>query len=97
VKLRYSVSASNWAAIAVRNIHWESSQTMPKQITGVHLAAYFGLRDTLMALLKKGYRSDIKDTFGRTPTLIPKMLISGPPLWRASLNEHEAVVLLHRH
>jgi hypothetical protein len=50
-----------------------------------------------MALLKKGYRSDIKDTFGRTPTLIPKMLISGPPLWRASLNEHEAVVLLHRH
>jgi ankyrin repeat protein len=36
-------------------------------MTGVHLAAYFGLGDIVTGLLKIGYDPDVKDSDGRTP------------------------------
>ena len=47
-----------------------------------HLAAYFGLRDIIMALLKNGHDPDVKDGYGRTP------------LSQAAREGHEAVVKL---
>jgi hypothetical protein len=36
------------------------SQNVPKQMTGVHLAAYFGLTKTTIALLQRGHDPDVK-------------------------------------
>ena len=63
---------------------WDSnySQRVPRQMTGVHLAAYFGLTGVIMALHKNGHNPDVKDTYGRTPLS-----------WAAE-HGHEAVVKL---
>jgi hypothetical protein len=37
------------------------------RVTGAHLAAYFGLGETMAALLKDGQDPDIKNTYGQTP------------------------------
>jgi ankyrin repeat protein len=58
------------------------SQDVPRQMTGVHLAAYFGLTGEIMALLKNRHNLDVKDTYGRTP------------LWWTAGNGHGAVVKL---
>jgi hypothetical protein len=54
----------------------------PTQMTGVHLAAYFGLAEVTTALLKNGHDPDSKDSNSRTPLS-----------WAAG-NGHEAVVKL---
>jgi hypothetical protein len=54
----------------------------PRHMTRVHIAAYFGLKIVVMALLKKRYDPDSKDSSGRTP------------LSRAAERGHEAVVKL---
>jgi hypothetical protein len=59
-----------------------SSQEVPKQMTGVHLAVYFGLRKEITALLKNRHDLDSKDSHGRTPLL-----------WAAE-EGHEAVAKL---
>jgi ankyrin repeat protein len=51
-------------------------------MTGVHLAAYFGLTGVIMALLKNRHNPDVKDTYDRSP------------LWWAAKNGDEAVVKL---
>jgi ankyrin repeat protein len=77
------VSASSQAMMASNEYrHGDYSQAVPKQMTGVHLAACFGLTQITAALLKKGYQSDYKDSYGRTPLS-----------WAAG-NGHEAVVKL---
>ena len=43
------------------------SQRVPKQMTGLHLVAYFGLTEAMTALLKNEYDLDSKDNNGRTP------------------------------
>ena len=43
------------------------SQRVPRQVTGVHLAAYFGLREVMIALLKNKHDLNLKDTYGQTP------------------------------
>jgi ankyrin repeat protein len=58
------------------------SQVVPKQMIGVHLAAYFGLKEAMIALLKNGHDLDSEDTYGQTPLS-----------WAAE-NGHEAVVKL---
>jgi len=58
------------------------SVRVPGRITGVHLGAYFGLRETIITLLKNGHEPDIKDIYGRTPLS-----------WTAK-NGHESVVKL---
>jgi hypothetical protein len=58
------------------------SQGFPKDIRGLHLAAYFGVVAVVKLLLDKQADVDSKDGDGRTP------------LWWAAENGHEAVVKL---
>lgn len=57
------------------------SQEPPRQVTGLHLAAYFGLENAARLLLDTN-RADMKDSHGRTP------------LSYAADNGHEGVVRL---
>ncbi|KAF2183575.1 ankyrin [Zopfia rhizophila CBS 207.26] len=75
------VSASSQVMMAFKS-YSSYDQRVLKQVTGVHLAAYFGLREAIIALLNSGHDPDIKDTYGWTPLL-----------W-AARNGHEAVVKL---
>ena len=75
------VSACNQAMTASRS-YSGYSQRVPRRITGVHLAAYFGLKNVMMVLLENGHHLDCKDTCSRTP------------LSWAARNGHEAVVKL---
>lgn len=43
------------------------SQRVLKQMTGLHLVAYFGLREVMLALFKYGHDPDTKDSYGQTP------------------------------
>jgi hypothetical protein len=58
------------------------SQRVPKQMKGLHLAAWFGLTEMVGRLIKDGHDPDCKDSYGRTP------------LSRAAAYGHEAVVRL---
>ena len=75
------VSAASQAMMASRK-YSKYSQEVPKQITGVYLAAYFGLSETMIALLGNKHDPDVKDTNSRMP------------LSRAAEKGHEAVVKL---
>lgn len=57
------------------------SQEFPRQMTGLHVVAYFGIEDTARMLLLS-YGPDPKDSHGRTP------------LFLATMNGHEAIVKL---
>lgn len=77
------VEGSSQALMAVKRWpgHTEYSRAIPKEMTGLHLAAYFGVDDAVTDLL--GINSpDSKDSYGRTPLS-----------WAAE-NGHEAVVTL---
>jgi ankyrin repeat protein len=76
------VSSSSQAMMASREYISPYSQRVPRRMTGVHLAAYFGRVETTMALLKNRHDLDSKDTYGRTP------------LSWAAKSGHEAVVKL---
>ncbi|KAF9891451.1 hypothetical protein FE257_003917 [Aspergillus nanangensis] len=58
------------------------SQQAPRELDGLHLAAFFGLKDLVEILLKDGYDASVKDSFGQTPLM-----------WAAE-NGHESVVVL---
>jgi hypothetical protein len=62
------VEALSQALLAVKR--WSSdsdySQRVPRQMTGLHIAAYFGFQKAVNALLG-GQRSDLRDSYGRTP------------------------------
>ena len=76
------VEASSQALTAVKQ--WSGdltySQRGPKQMTGLHLAAYFGVNEAANTLLTHGQSADLKDSYGRTP------------LSYAAAYGHEAVV-----
>jgi len=76
------VNASAQALTAVRG-SWNSrySQDVPKQMVGLHLAAYFGIQEARY-LLQRRQSVDVSDSFGRTPLL-----------WAAAKG-HEAAVQL---
>jgi ankyrin repeat protein len=57
------------------------SQRIPKQMTGLHLAAYFGVDDAVRDLLSSN-SPDLKDSYSRTP------------LSYAAENGHEGIVKL---
>ena len=63
------VSASSQALMAYGAYEGYSgySQRVPRQMIGVHLAAYFGVTGVIMALLQDRYLLDVKDGKGRTP------------------------------
>lgn len=57
------------------------SQRAPKHMTGLHLAAYFGLNKVIAALLKDFFFiADARDSKDQTP------------LWWAAQKGHEAIV-----
>ena len=77
------VEASSQALIAVKR--WPKdvgySQKIPKQMTGLHLAAYFGVNNAVQLLIGSNCL-DSKDSYGRTPLL-----------W-AAIRGHDTVVQL---
>jgi ankyrin repeat protein len=75
------VSASSQVLMAPRSKS-EYTSGEPVQMTGGHLAAYFGLRDTMINLLKGGLDPDVRNNCRRTP------------LSFAAENGYEAVVKL---
>ena len=77
------VEAASQAMIAHQEA-WlaRRSQEVPRRMTGLHLAAYFGVERASNALLSSGHASDPVDSYGRTP------------LSWASQGGHEAVVKL---
>ena len=77
------VEASSQALTAVKlwEGHSEYSQAIPKQITGLHLTAYFGVDNAARVLLGSN-GPDLEDSYGRTPLS-----------WAAERG-HEAVVKL---
>ena len=64
-----NVEASSQGLLATKRHLWHPnySQELPRQITGLHLAAYFGVKEAINALLKKGIQADSNDNNGRTP------------------------------
>ncbi|KAI9765361.1 MAG: hypothetical protein M1840_007441 [Geoglossum simile] len=75
-----SVSAASQAMMAGNHPHY--SQEVPREVTGVHLAAYFGLVETIISILQNGYNLNLQDSYGQTP------------LSWAAQGGHEAVVKL---
>jgi ankyrin repeat protein len=62
------VSASSQAMMVSEKYRYgDYSQEVPRQLTGVHLAACFGLTEMTTKLLRSGYHSDCKDLYHRTP------------------------------
>jgi ankyrin repeat protein len=58
------------------------NQRVSRRMTGLHIAACFGLRESMMALLKNKHNPDLKDVDGRTS------------LYYAAENGHEAALKL---
>ena len=69
-------------AMMVSKSYSDYSQRVPRRMTGVHVAAYFGLSGTIIGLLKNRYSPDLQDSDRRTPLS-----------WAAERG-HEAVVKL---
>jgi peptidoglycan/xylan/chitin deacetylase (PgdA/CDA1 family) len=42
-------------------------QQVPRQMTGLHLAAYFGVKEAANTLLSRWNNADLMDSYGRTP------------------------------
>ncbi|KAF7917816.1 uncharacterized protein EAE97_011954 [Botrytis byssoidea] len=63
------ISSSSQALMAFGSSsgYYGYSQSVPRQMTGTHLAAYFGLREEMIALVRNGHDPDYRDTYGRTP------------------------------
>jgi ankyrin repeat protein len=60
------VSASTQAMMLSGNYRIYG-QRVPKQTTGMHLAAYLGLREVMMVMLQNGHNPNLKDALGRPP------------------------------
>ena len=61
--------AASQALLAIKRYlgHSRYSQEVPRQMTGPHLAAYFGLKEAMVTLLENGHDLNSKDSNGRTP------------------------------
>jgi ankyrin repeat protein len=71
LECKAKVEASIQALIAVKKYlrHSNYSQEVPKQMTGLHLAAYFGVQEATNSLLEHEHvhTLDLRDNYGRTP------------------------------
>ena len=69
LKHEANVSSSYQALMASDQCHGRQgySQEMARQVTGLHLAAYFGLEHAMATLLSSGLRPICKDSRGQTP------------------------------
>jgi hypothetical protein len=77
---RPKIEASSQALIVELSDWRSNSQEFPRQMTGLHLAAYFGIEEAVKNLLQERVESDTKDSWSHTPLS-----------WAAE-NGHEAVV-----
>jgi ankyrin repeat protein len=50
-----------------RRLSWADGQRDSTQMTGLHLAAYFGIERTVIDILQSCKSPDLKDLYGRTP------------------------------
>ncbi|KFY30094.1 hypothetical protein V493_02139 [Pseudogymnoascus sp. VKM F-4281 (FW-2241)] len=84
LQTKAQVEASSQALFARKLYSTDSgySQRFARQMTGLHLAAYFGLKDAVNSSLEIGLAANLKDSYGRTP------------LSWAAKKGHEAVVKL---
>ncbi|CAG1970863.1 unnamed protein product, partial [Fusarium graminearum] len=62
--------------------HSDYSQEVPRGMTGLHLAGFFGVSKAAYTLLRLQHNPDMEDTYRRTP------------LWYAARNGHGAVLRL---
>ncbi|RYC80736.1 hypothetical protein BFJ63_vAg16371 [Fusarium oxysporum f. sp. narcissi] len=78
------VEASSQAMMVMKRYssHTNYSQEVPRNTTGLHLAACFGLKEAVGALMELNHDPNLTDTYSRTT------------LWWASREGHEAVVEL---
>jgi ankyrin repeat protein len=55
-------------ALMVKKGSWKSqhSQDVPKQVRGIHLAAYFGVQEAVHILIQQGQNVDLNDSYGGT-------------------------------
>jgi hypothetical protein len=76
--------AASQALLAIKTYsgHSKYSQEVLRQMTGLHLAAYFGVYEVANTLLKHRQSLDLEDSYSRTP------------LSWAATSGHEAVVKL---
>jgi ankyrin repeat protein len=63
------ISASSQAGMASKD-SVGYSQKVPQQITGLHLAAYFGLSDVILTLIIYGHSPNVTDSYHQTPLLL---------------------------
>jgi ankyrin repeat protein len=69
LKCKPKVEASSQALMAVKRYYSNNlynSQRVPRHMTGLHLAAYFGVQEAVNSLLDSPSK-DPKDSYGRTP------------------------------
>ena len=84
LKSQPKTEAASQALLVNKRHSWHSrySQEAPRQMTGPHLAAYFGLKEAMITLSENGHDLNSKDSNGRTS------------LSWAAKRGHEAVVRL---
>ncbi|RSL93028.1 hypothetical protein CDV31_014881 [Fusarium ambrosium] len=82
MKSKAKAEASSQALMVAEHNLPGYSRNTPRNITGLHLAGFFGSRKAADILLRLGHSPDPKDTYSRTPLLY------------AAQNGHEAVVKL---
>jgi hypothetical protein len=86
------IEASSQALLVAKRWsgHSNYSQKLPRQITGVHVAAYFGVEEAVAELLKAGADANAKDKNGRTPlheassSRVVQLLKAGAEWWPPS-------------
>ncbi|KAG9244697.1 hypothetical protein BJ878DRAFT_549809 [Calycina marina] len=66
-KAQVEESSQALLALKLYSFDFDYSQRIAKQVTGLHLAAYFGLRNIVNRLFEIGLVAHIKDYNGRTP------------------------------
>ncbi|KAL2814424.1 hypothetical protein BJX63DRAFT_442496 [Aspergillus granulosus] len=74
------VLATSRVLMAERYNCYLSFYHTPEGTTGMHLAAYFGLKEAVLALLASGHDHNVQNSWGQTP------------FWWAAVNGHDAVV-----
>ncbi|KAJ9603384.1 hypothetical protein H2200_012162 [Cladophialophora chaetospira] len=68
LRKRAQVEASSQALLVARHAsHYGHSQQAPKDISSLHLAAFFGIDRVALELLASGHEIDVRDSYKRTP------------------------------
>ncbi|CAK37469.1 ankyrin [Aspergillus niger ATCC 13496] len=106
------IHAASQAMLVTKKHPWISdfNNRLPSTMTGLHLTAYFGLMEQLVALLERKYIPDVKDANGWTPLswaarnehdTVPKLLLKKDGVNPDSLDSNDrtpvALFVIHKH